>query len=311
MKRSLVLGVNGQDGSFLAEILTGRGNKVCGLGRQPTSRYILDGLSFRYLPCDLRDQDKLKRVLDEAMPDEIYHVAAVHGPAGFSYEAIWGDVLDLNVKSLHTVLEYARRENRDIRIFYASSAKVFGTPLKGRISIESAKRHDCLYSVSKLAAENLLDYYRTAHGIHASIAYLFNHESVRRPSSYFIPTVMSALASAIHRRDSRTEIYTLDFYCDWGCAQEYMEMATELIQATTPSDLIFATGKTWYGRDLVKELFASYGLHYCKHLLERAPKLDPVYFQVDIDETVRHLGRIPQRDILDVCRDFITVDGPR
>lgn len=88
-------------------------------------------------------------------------------------------------------------------------------------------------------------------------------------------------------------------------------MATELIQATTPSDLIFATGKTWYGRDLVKELFASYGLHYCKHLLERAPKLDPVYFQVDIDETVRHLGRIPQRDILDVCRDFITVDGPR
>jgi GDPmannose 4,6-dehydratase len=310
MTRCLVLGVNGQDGSFLAEILGVKGNLVWGLGKQSSSRYLSEGASFRYVECDLRDQAKLSAVLSETVPDEIYHVAAVHGSSGFSYEEVWGSVLDVNVKSTHTILEYARQQKRDVRIFYASSAKVFGTPLKGLINVESPKRPDCLYSVSKIAAADLFHYYRRAHGVHGSIAYLFNHESVRRPASYFIPQITAILRSALQQASFRTEIYTLDFYCDWGCAREYMEMATDLLQARCEEDVIFATGKTWYGRDFAKELFASYGLDYREHILESAAKLDPVSFQVDIGETVRHLGRAPRRDILDVCRDFISVDRP-
>jgi GDPmannose 4,6-dehydratase len=309
MTRCLVLGVNGQDGSFLAEVLGAGGHLVWGLGKQSESRYVSEGRSFSYLQCDLRDQAKLNDVLDETVPEEIYHVAAVHGPAGFSYETVWGNVLDVNVKSLHTVLEYSRRQKRGIRIFYASSAKVFGSSLTGLISLESPKRPDCLYSVSKIAAEDLLHYYRREYGLHASIAFLFNHESVRRPASYFIPQVMAALRSALRHENFRTEIYTLDFYCDWGCAREYMEMATALVRAKCAKDVILATGKTWYGRDFMEELFAGHGLDYREHLVETAPKLDSVFFQVDIGDTVRHLGRAPQRGILEVCRDFASTDG--
>lgn len=90
-----------------------------------------------------------------------------------------------------------------------------------------------------------------------------------------------------------------------------MEMATMLVHAERAKDVIFATGNTWYGRDFVKELFACYGLDYRDHIVETAPKLDPIFFQVDVRETVRHLGGSPRRDILDVCSDFISADGPR
>jgi GDPmannose 4,6-dehydratase len=305
MKNCLILGVNGQDGSFLAEILMAESQILWGLGRQPTARYLTEQASFHYHQCDLMNQAKLKEILNSSKPDEIYHVAALHGSHGFTYEDIWGDALDVNVKSLYTALEYARTQKADIRIFYASSAKVFGSILKGRISLESPKRHDCLYSVSKLAAENLLDYYRKVHHVHASAAYLFNHESVRRPADYFIPKVMVALQSAIKHKQARIKFHTLDFYCDWGCAREYMEMAIALIRMPVPKDIIFATGMARYGRDFVREIFAGYGLDHRDYILETAPNVDSQFFQVDIAETVDHLGSGPKRTIFDVCRDFI------
>jgi GDPmannose 4,6-dehydratase len=306
MKRSLVLGVNGQDGSLLAEILEAGGRRVWGLGRQSVPRFLAEGGRFHYLQCDLRDQEKLKEALVIAAPDEIYHLAAVHGPAGFSYEGVWADALDVNVKSLHTALEYAREQNsRDVRLFYASSAKVFGTPLKGDIDLSTPKRCDCLYSVSKLAAEHLLAYYRKTHAIHAGIAYLFNHESVRRPSTYFIPTIANVLTRALKHAAVQTNIFTLSFYCDWGCAREYMDMAVALIEASTPMDLIFATGKTWFGRDLVDELFRSYGLDYRDYLVEQNPEADAHPFQVQFPETAQFLGRVPMRTVHDVCREFV------
>ncbi|HMK36405.1 MAG TPA: GDP-mannose 4,6-dehydratase [Desulfomonilaceae bacterium] len=309
MTKCLVLGVNGQDGSFLAEILTARGCHVWGVGKQQRSRYLSEGAYFSYVHCDLKDQERLAAVLAATVPDEIYHLAAVHGAAGFSYEQVWGDALDVNVRTVHTILEYSRGQNRDIRVFYASSAKVFGTPLRGRISLQSQKRHDCLYSVTKLAAEYLLDYYRRVHGLHICIAYLFNHESVRRPPEYFLPRVMAVLTAALDDRDFQAEVHTLDFYCDWGCAREYMEMAADLIQSPSPQDLIFATGKTLYARDVVAQLFTAHGLDYSKHLVERHPESAASFFQVDIEQTIAHFGRAPRRNVLDVCHDFFTATG--
>ena len=311
MRNSLILGVNGQDGSYLAEILSDRGDRVHGVGKQSGPRYLPALSSFQYLQCDLRDQNALNNALVSASPDEIYHVAAIHGPAGFSYEEVWAETLDVNVKSLHTVLEYSRRQKRDIRIFYASSGKIFGTPLKNCVCIGSPKRTDCLYSVSKIAAENLLNFYRKEHGLHACIAYLFNHESVRRPSDYFLPKVMAVLTSAVKQQAARTDIFTLDFYCDWGCAREYMNMAVRLIRNEAPEkDLIFATGRTWYARDFVKELFLGYGLDHRDYLIEKVPEIDSCPFRVDITETVVHLGSAPSRNIFDVCREFIDSESP-
>jgi GDP-D-mannose dehydratase len=120
---------------------------------------------------------------------------------------------------------------------------------------------------------------------------------------------MAILNSAIKREDTKDQVYTLDFFCDWGCAREYMEMAMALLHAKAPKDVIFATGKTWYGRDFVRELFALYGLDYRDYLSEALPELDSVHFHVDIAETSAHLGRVPVRDIFDICHDFISPPG--
>ena len=301
--RCIVLGANGQDGSYLAERLTGAGDEVWGVGLEAAASYVA-APGFHYAQCDLSDSRALRAVLLGAEPDEIYHLAAVHGSAGFQYEQVWGGALDVNVKSLHSALEYVRLHRPGTRVFYASSAKVYGEPA-GTITLSSPKVGACLYSITKLAAEALLNHYRRAHGIESRIAYFFNHESPRRASSFFIPKIVGILAAALRDPSHREEIFSLDFYCDWGCAQEYMSLAREFLRSNDAPALIFASGRTWYAREMVTELFGSYNLDPTKHIAETTPSLRPTTFQVDIAETARVLGAGPQRSIIDVCRECV------
>src|ERR1039458_6921022 len=110
MTRSLILGVNGQDGSYLAETLLRRGHEVIGLGRDEASRYVPVSAKFRYLQIDLRNADALARFVSEAMPDQVFHFAAVHGAASFEYEPVWRDAVSVGVSALHVLLEHARTQ---------------------------------------------------------------------------------------------------------------------------------------------------------------------------------------------------------
>ena len=135
MGRALVLGVNGQDGSYLAQALLQRNDHVVGVGRQPNSRYVHDHPRFSYAAADLADERRIEALLRSVAPDRIYHFAAVHGPtgSGFTYEPVFADMLRVNVGALHVALEYARTCNPSARIFYAGSSKVFPGPLIGQI----------------------------------------------------------------------------------------------------------------------------------------------------------------------------------
>ena len=152
--RSLVLGANGQDGSYLCGLLAASGAEVIGVGRQRNAKYDEANELYDYRQLDLRDAVTLTKLLNDFRPVEIYHFAAVHGAAGYAYEPAWGDALDVNVKVLHTCLEYARCASDTVKIFYPSSAKVFGSPLPELVSINSPKIATCLYSTSKICAEN-------------------------------------------------------------------------------------------------------------------------------------------------------------
>src|SRR5262245_40530288 len=112
MTISLVLGVNGQDGSYLAEILLSRGHQVVGVGRQPNSRYIQPCQNFRYVPTDIGDETALTRVLEQRRPEFIFHFAAIHGSAGFNYEARAGEAHRVNLASVLVCLEYLRRSQQ-------------------------------------------------------------------------------------------------------------------------------------------------------------------------------------------------------
>ena len=304
MTRSLVLGSGGQDGSILAEELVASGRQVLGLGRGESFPYPIDSPQFAYRQLDLADSAALDSCLREFQPDEVFHVAAVHGSAGFPYEEVWAHALDVNTRSLHRVFEYARLHQPQLRVFYASSAKVFGPALRGRVDLSTPRDGSCLYSITKKASGQLASYYEQTHGIKTTVAILFNHESERRPSSFFIPKICKAVSSSLTNPLHREMLQTLSFHCDWSSARDFMRMALRAVEVGFAGEVIFASGVTWQGRDFVQQLFARHGLDYARHI--DAPGLvDSPSFEVDLQETLRQIDVGSREDIFDLCDRLI------
>jgi len=303
-QRALVLGSNGQDGSFLVEHLLRRGYQVTGVSRQERPRY--NAGRFSYVALDLRRADALRDLLDQRRPHLIFHVAAVHGEAGTRYEAIWQDMLAVNVGATHVCLEYLRTCCPQGGLLYAGSGKIFGPDYPRRMTERSRTRSSCLYTVAKNASRELIACYRRDHAIRASVLHLFNHESERRGPNFFMPTLAGALDRALAGGNSRIEIDTLQFYCDWGSAEEYMDIATDVAERALGNDVIVATGRTWLAADLARELFARHGLDYRCHLAERGVRREHLQpFRVSVNKLRALIGRVPTLGAVDVCEKML------
>jgi GDPmannose 4,6-dehydratase len=306
MTRSLVIGVNGQDGSYLAEILLRRGYQVVGCGRDDVARHIKPLEDFTYEKIDLRDLTSFEALVHRVAPDLIFHVAAVHGASGFEYERTWRDMMNVNVLTLHILLEYARHRSGPVRIIYAGSAKIFPTPLAGKISEMSLMRATCLYSIGKIASGDLIRQYREKHGVAATNLILFNHESSRRPSNYFLPTIARSIVFAEADPSYRTQVKTLNFRIDWSAAEELMDIAVDIAERSDIGEVILASGTTWYGRAAVKNLFAHYNLNMREHIIEEFPHSDPgPEFCVDINRLVEVVGRRPMKSLQEIVAEMI------
>jgi GDPmannose 4,6-dehydratase len=309
---ALVLGCNGQDGSYLVEHLLCRGYEVAGVSRQEKPRYSVGGEKFHYHALDLRRAEELGTLLDALRPHLIFHVAAVHGEAGTRYETIWQDMLAVNVGATHVCLEYLRTRCPQGGLVYAGSGKIFGPVYPTLVTESSRSDSSCLYTVAKIASRDLIQCYRRDHGIKASVLHLFNHESERRPSSFFMPTLAYALRRALTDADSRAEIETLQFYCDWGSAEEYMDIAADIAERALGNDVIIATGRTWSAAELAQAVFSRHGLNYRKHLIERtAAPLPAQPFQVCVHRLAGLLDRVPALGAVDVCDKMAAAAPPR
>jgi len=309
MKSALVLGANGQDGSFLVERLLLRGYKVVGIGRQKVSQCMRSESSYTYKRLDLRDAGSLRLLLDKKNFDVIFHVAAVHGSAGTPYEEVWQDMLAVNEGSVQVVLEYLRTRNPSGILIYASSGKVFGPIYPEIISELSPAKSTCLYTITKMGAKELIDYYRSQHKIRVSSLFLFNHESYRRPQSFFVQKVVSILAESIQNSTYHGTVHTLEFACDWGCAEEYMDIAIDISEKAAGEDFVIGSGKTWSARLFVKSLFDSFSLDYRQHIIEQknidSPVLATAPYHVDTVKLQALVGRTPEKSILQVCDDIL------
>jgi len=311
-KTAVVLGANGQDGTFLTRSLLARGHRVVGIGRQPLSRWE-NGSAFSYRSMDLRDGDALAGALGELAPDFIFHAAAVHAngaqSAGDYYETQGRDMLAVNVATVHAALEYARTNKPEAHLLYISSGKVFGPDFPERVDEQTPKKASCLYTVTKLAAEDLIHYYRRKHQLTAAIVYTFGHESPLRPDDFFIPKLVAVLGSA--RRGEKTNItfQSLDFYADWGAAPEYMDICVDIAERGLSDDLILASGHNWHGRDFSERLFARFGLDYRDWIVETAsfPAARP--FVVDVGALEARLGRRPRENFLDYVAGLAETDA--
>lgn len=296
MKTALVLGVNGQDGSYIAEILIERGYNVTGIARQNAPRWI-EPERFRYRTLDIADASALDALLAEIMPGEIYHMAAIHGASGYFYEPVWREALAVNVACVHTCLEHMRLRDSSARLFYPSSLKAFGAHPPPLISAATPRISDCLYSITKNAAADLIQFYRAKHGSFASIGYYFNHDSPRRPDNYFLPRLAARIAAGVSRKGAAPEITSLDFWCDWGSSREFAELSVDLLQAEQPGDAVVATGHPVYAGALAEELCAAAGLPVPQ--MQTPARGAP--FRADMTGLQKTVGRVPKLQAFDVA----------
>jgi GDPmannose 4,6-dehydratase len=291
----MVLGCNGQDGTFLCRRLV-RANLglVIGVGLEHEPRFSYDASRFRYVSLDIGGESAdLRALLADTRPQRIFHVAAVHASAQTAqYEPLFESMLSVNVRSLYTVLEHLRTSDPAARFIYASSSKVFGSPLPAIIDENTPRSSPCLYSTAKNAAGDLIRYYRSAHGTRASQLYLFNHESELRPPDFFIPKLVGALRAAGRKERQVQHFHTLDFHCDWGSADEYMGIMIDVLDRAPSDDFVLATGRTVHARTLVERLFEQRGVSMRDYVIEDVKDAGAPDYAVNIGK-LKSMGSSP------------------
>ncbi len=284
MKRALITGITGQDGSYLAELLLAKNYEVHGIVRRSSS-FNTDRIDHIYQDpheenvrlvlhyCDLTDGTALRRVLERACPDEIYNLGAQsHVKVSFEQPEYTADVDALGtLRLLESVRDYAQRTNHNVRFYQAGSSEMFGATAPPQT--ENSPFHPrSPYGVSKLAAHWYAVNYREAYGLFICNGILFNHESPRRGETFVTRKVTRAVGRIKHGLQDKLYLGNLGAVRDWGFAGDYVEAMWLMLQQDVPDDFVIATGEAHSVRDLVETAFGLAGLDWQRHV-----EIDPRY----------------------------------
>lgn len=266
MKRALVLGIGGQDGSYLAEILLSHGYEVHGLYRRSSTdnlrnvRHILDKIQLHQ--GDLLDSLSVSRIIRQVRPTEIYNEADQDN-VGWSYSAP-GYSYDVTGAAVGRTLEAVMQVDPTIKFFQPVSATMFGDvhpPQNESTPFDPQSPYAC----AKVMAYYLARYYRKAHGMFVCTAILYNHDSPRRTEDYLLNKIARSTTKIQKGLQDKIYLGNLDLPVDIGYAREYMEAAWKIMQLDEPDDFIIATGKTYTIQDLAQEALDHVGLDRLFH----------------------------------------------
>lgn len=278
MPTALITGVLGQDGGYLAELLTGQGVTVHGIDVETPADRAARGLVEPWLDgvevhtVDLVDTDAVARLVDEVEPDEIYNLAAISSVA-VSWER---PVLTsrVNAVSVAGMLEAAHslgeRVGKRVSFVQASSAEIFGAADHAPQTERTPIRPVNPYGASKAYAHHLVDVYRRR-GLHASAAIFYGHESVRRPPTFVTRKISSTVAAIAAGRVDRLVLGSLEARRDWGWAPEYVQALTLLARHDTADDVILATGRAHSIEEFVAACFQRVGITDWRPLVHTDP----------------------------------------
>ena len=247
--RALVTGAAGQDGSYLVELLRGRGYEVVAIDRGDV---------------DLLDAGAVRAALREAAPREVYNLASPSFVPRSWTEPV--EVAQLGAVGVTLMLEAIRDIDSTIRFFQASSADVFGIPVETPQSEATPFRPVSPYGAAKAYASFITSAYRSRYGLHASSAILFNHESPRRSGEFLPAKVAHGVAAIAAGREHELVLGDLEARRDWGYAPDFVEAMWLMLQQDVPDDYVIATGETHSVAELVELAFAHAGLDWQAHV---------------------------------------------
>lgn len=278
MPRALITGITGQDGSYLAELLLGKGYEVHGIIRRSSSFNTgrLDhlyedphdrGVRLVLHYGDVTDGGTLRRLIHTIGPDEIYHLAAQsHVRVSFDEPEYTADVVGMGtLRLLEAVRDFEQSKGRQIRVYQAGSSEMFGAaPAPQDENTPFYPRSP--YAVAKVAAHWFCINYREAYRLFVSNGILFNHESPRRGETFVTRKVTRAVGRIHHGLQDKLFLGNLDAKRDWGFAGDYVDAMWRILQASHPSDYVIATGETHTVREFVEKAFARAGLDWEKYV---------------------------------------------
>lgn len=320
MKKALVLGVTGQDGSYLAEVLLEKGYEVHGMVRRSATgntrniQHLIDDPAvfnerFFLSRGDLADPTSLYRIVSKIEPDEIYNEAD-QDHVGWSYDMV-GFSCDITAAAVGRMLEMIKQVNPKIRYFQPCTSNMFGLTDSATQNEETPFHPQSPYACAKVFAYHITRYYREAFGIFASTAILYNHESPRRTEEYLTRKVTRAVARIERGRQDKLMLGDLSAKIDWGYSREYMEAVWQILQAPAPDDFVIATGEAHSVREWVDEAFAVVGLDPKRYLAVDERFMRPTKTSAlvgDISKARRIFGFDPKIKFKELVRLMVEAD---
>ena len=282
MKKALITGITGQDGSYLAELLLNKGYTVHGLIRR-ASTFNTERIDHLYKDFhdpaarihlyygDLSVSGQLTDLLHDIQPDEIYHLGAQsHVRVSFDMPEYTGDVTGLGTLRL---LEAIRKTGIKTKFYQASSSEMFGAAPPPQNELTPFQPQSP-YAAAKVYAYYIVRNYRDAYKLFACNGILFNHESPRRGETFVTRKVTRAATRIKLGLQDKLYLGNLDAKRDWGFAGDYVEAMWLMLQQEKPDDLVIATGETHSVKEFVEKVFRKLNLDYQKHVI-----IDPKYFR--------------------------------
>ena len=267
MKRALITGIGGQDGSLLAEFLLEQGYEVVGVVRRATSSYenlaaVRDRIEL--IQADLHDQLALVRALRTFRPQEVYNLASVSFvPMSWEQPVLTAQLAAVGATAL---LESIREVDPEIRFYQASSSEIFGEPVETPQTEETPLSPLTPYGVAKAYAHFITRSYRRRYGLHGSCGILYNHTSPRQPLEFLPRKVAHAVASIKLGLEGEVWLGNLSAQRDWGYAADYVRAMWLMLQQAEPDDYVIASGTTHSVEELVSCAFERVGLEWREYV---------------------------------------------
>lgn len=276
--KALICGVNGQDGSYLAQFLLAKGYEVWGTSRDVQASSLSNlttlGISDRIKLLSMAPSDfrSVFTAFDQSNPDEVYYLAG-QSSVGLSFEQP-AETLESIVSGTLNLLEVLRLRRTKTKFYHAGSSECFGDTGGLQAHEYSPFRPRSPYAVAKASAHWLVANYRESYGMHACTGILFNHESPLRPRRFVTQKIIHTASRIARGSNERLVLGRLDIQRDWGWAPEYVEAMWRMLQLPVPQDLVIATGATYSLQDFVNKSFALHGLDWRNHV-----DVSPVFFR--------------------------------
>ena len=314
--RALITGINGQDGSYLAELLLEKGYDVYGMVRRSSTEtferiaHIKDQLNL--VQADLHDQGSIIDTLSEVKPSEIYNLAAMSFvPTSWKQPILTGDITALGVTRM---LEAIRVVDKSIRFYQASSSEMFGHVQEVPQTEKTPFYPRSPYGVAKLYGHWITVNYRESYGLFAVSGILFNHESPRRGLEFVTRKVTYAVARIKHGLQQELRLGNLEAKRDWGFAKDYVRAMWLMLQQEAPDDYVVSSDNTHTVREMCEVAFGHVGLDWRAYVKEAQEFYRPAEVQLLLGNSAKaraKLGWTPEVNFEGLIRLMVDADLER